>query len=94
MQLNEVCVRAVRVWVGVRVCAWVYVGVRVCGCVCASGNADRTATVRMIVGREGISTAKMCAKDRTAYRGSAMIPGSHDTQHSTVCGQSAPHDGQ
>ena len=61
-----------------------------CGCVCvgggkcASGNADRTATVRMIVGRAEIRTAKMCARDRTAYRGSAMIPGSHDTQHSTA----------
>jgi len=72
------------VWVCVGGCACVgvRVGVRVCGC--ASGNTDRTAMVRMIVGRAGISTAKMCAKDRTACLGSAMIPGSHDTQHSTA----------
>jgi hypothetical protein len=50
--------------------------------VCASGNADRTATVRIVVGRAEISTAKMCAKNRTGDRCSAMIPGSHDTQHS------------
>jgi hypothetical protein len=56
----------------------------VCGCVRASGNVDRTATVRIIVGGAEISTAKMCTKDRTAYRCSAMIPGSHDTQHSVL----------
>jgi hypothetical protein len=69
------------------VCVGVCVGcvcVCVCGWVCASGNADRAATVSMTVRRAEISTAKMCAKDRTACRGSAMIPGSHDTQHSTA----------
>ena len=95
------------VWMCVWVCVWVFVcvcvGVCVCGlcgglcgcvCVCASGNADGSATVRTIVGRAEISTATMCAMNRTAYRCSAMILGSHGTQHLArpVRSQSAPQD--